>query len=164
MVKRLPTMQETQVQSLGQEDLPEKEMATHSSILAWKIPWTEKPGGYTPWGCKESDTTERLNTPPTCLSKQTGVFLIMPLISKFLSIQLLFISEFVHFFPVSLELPLLMIQDPPTSPLGDCNSLLSGPSASILSRPQPRPCSTQKTGHSSKAQRRSYHSLIKILW
>ena len=44
MVKRLPTMQETQVQSLGQEDLLEKEMVTHSSILAWKIPWTEKPG------------------------------------------------------------------------------------------------------------------------
>ena len=43
-VKRLPTMRETQVQSLGQEDLLEKEMATHSSILAWKIPWTEKPG------------------------------------------------------------------------------------------------------------------------
>ena len=43
-VKHLPTMQETQVQSLGQEDLLEKEMATHSSILAWKIPWTGKPG------------------------------------------------------------------------------------------------------------------------
>ena len=43
-VKRLPTMRETRVQSLGQEDLLEKEMATHSSILAWKIPWTEKPG------------------------------------------------------------------------------------------------------------------------
>ena len=43
-VKRLPTVQETRVQSLGQEDLLEKEMATHSSILAWKIPWTEKPG------------------------------------------------------------------------------------------------------------------------
>ena len=43
MVKRLPTMQETQVQSLGQEDPLEKEMATHSSILAWKIPWTEEP-------------------------------------------------------------------------------------------------------------------------
>ena len=43
-VKGLPTMQETQVQSLGQEDLLEKEMATHSSILAWKIPWTEEPG------------------------------------------------------------------------------------------------------------------------
>ena len=43
-VKRLLTMWETQVQSLGHEDLLEKEMATHSSILAWKIPWTEAPG------------------------------------------------------------------------------------------------------------------------
>ena len=45
IVKILPAMQETQVQSLGQEDTLEKEMATHSSILAWRIPWTEKPGG-----------------------------------------------------------------------------------------------------------------------
>ena len=44
MVKRLPTMWETRVQSLGSEDLLEKELATHSSILAWKIPWTEEPG------------------------------------------------------------------------------------------------------------------------
>ena len=44
MVKRLPTMPETRVQSLGWEDLLEKEMATHSSILAWKISWTEEPG------------------------------------------------------------------------------------------------------------------------
>ena len=44
MVKHLPTMQETQVRSLGQEDLLEKEMATYSSILAWKIPWTVEPG------------------------------------------------------------------------------------------------------------------------
>ena len=44
MVKHLPTMQETQVQSLGREDLLEKELATHSSILAWKIPWMEEPG------------------------------------------------------------------------------------------------------------------------
>ena len=44
MVKRLPTMWETRVQSLGWEDLLEKEMATHSSTLAWKIPWTEEPG------------------------------------------------------------------------------------------------------------------------
>ena len=43
-VKRLPTMQEIRVQSLGWEDILEKEMATHSSILAWKIPWMEKPG------------------------------------------------------------------------------------------------------------------------
>ena len=45
MVKRLPTMQETQVRSLGQEDPLEKEMETHSSILAWKIPRIEEPGG-----------------------------------------------------------------------------------------------------------------------
>ena len=44
-VKCLPTVRETWVQSLGREDLLEKEMATHSSILAWKIPWTEEPGG-----------------------------------------------------------------------------------------------------------------------
>ena len=43
-VEHLPTIWETRVQSLGQEDLLEKEMATHSSILAWKIPWTEEPG------------------------------------------------------------------------------------------------------------------------
>ena len=44
MVKRLPTVWETRVGSLGQEDPLEKEMATHSSTLAWKIPWTEEPG------------------------------------------------------------------------------------------------------------------------
>ena len=44
MVKRLQAMQETWVQSLGQEDPPEKELAPHSSTLAWKIPWTEEPG------------------------------------------------------------------------------------------------------------------------
>ena len=45
IVKNLPAMRETQVRSLGQEDPLEKEMATHSSILAWRIPWTEEPGG-----------------------------------------------------------------------------------------------------------------------
>ena len=49
-VNRLPTMWETQVQSLGQEDLQEKEMATHSSIPAWKSPWTEEPGRLQPMG------------------------------------------------------------------------------------------------------------------
>ena len=44
-VKNLPSMQETRVQSLGQEDLRKKGMTTHSSILAWRIPWTEEPGG-----------------------------------------------------------------------------------------------------------------------
>ena len=56
MVKNLPAMQETWVRSLGPEDPLEKEMATHSSILVWRIPWTEEPGGL--WGRKESDTTE----------------------------------------------------------------------------------------------------------
>ena len=51
--------QETRVRSLGREDPLEKEMATHCSILAWKIPWTEKPGGYSPWGHKEANTTEQ---------------------------------------------------------------------------------------------------------
>ena len=61
MVKRLSAMRETQVQSLGQEDPQEKEMATCSSTLAWKIPWMEEPGGLQSMGCKESDTTERLH-------------------------------------------------------------------------------------------------------
>ena len=50
MVKCLSTMRETWVQSLGGEDLLEKEMATHSNILAWKIPWTEEPGGLQSMG------------------------------------------------------------------------------------------------------------------
>ena len=53
--------QETWVQSLGQEDLLEKKMATHSSILAWTIPWTEEPIDWSPWDHKESGTTERLH-------------------------------------------------------------------------------------------------------
>ena len=57
-VKRLSTRWETWVQSLGREDPLEKEMAIHSSTIAWKIPWTEEPGGYSPWGRKELDTTE----------------------------------------------------------------------------------------------------------
>ena len=50
MIKKLPAKQETWVQSLGKEDLLEKGMATHSSILAWKIPWTEEPGGLPSMG------------------------------------------------------------------------------------------------------------------
>ena len=50
MVRNLPAMQETQVRSLGQEHPLEKGMTTHSSILAWRIPWTEEPGGLKPTG------------------------------------------------------------------------------------------------------------------
>ena len=58
MVKSLPAMQETWVSSLGQVDPLEKGMATYSSILAWRIPWTEEPGGLQSLGLKESDMTE----------------------------------------------------------------------------------------------------------
>ena len=60
MVKNLPAMQDTQVWSLGQEDLLEKEMATHSSILAWRIHRERSLVGYSSEGHKESDMTERL--------------------------------------------------------------------------------------------------------
>ena len=52
MVMNPPAIQETWVQSLGREDPPEREMATHSSILAWRIPWTEEPGGLWSMGLK----------------------------------------------------------------------------------------------------------------
>ena len=61
VVKRLPTMRETWVRSLGWEDPLEKAMAPHSSTLVWKIPWTEEPDWLRPWGRKESDTTEQLH-------------------------------------------------------------------------------------------------------
>ena len=61
MVKGLPAMQKIWVWSLNREGPLEKEMATNSNILAWRIPWTEEPGGlYSPWGCKELDMTEQL--------------------------------------------------------------------------------------------------------
>ena len=56
MVKNLPTMEETRIRSLGQEDPLEKEMAIRSSILAWEIPWTEEPGGLQSMGSQKSRT------------------------------------------------------------------------------------------------------------
>ena len=56
-LKRLPPMWETRVQSLGREEALEKEMVTHSSIFAWRIPWTEYPGGLQSLGCKVLDMT-----------------------------------------------------------------------------------------------------------
>ena len=58
LVKNLSAMQETQVRFLDGENPLEKEMATHSSILAWRSPWTEEPGGLQSMGLQESDTTE----------------------------------------------------------------------------------------------------------
>ena len=58
MVKNLPSIQETWVRSLGQEDPLEKGMATHFSILAMRLPWTEEPGGLQPIGLQKVDTSE----------------------------------------------------------------------------------------------------------
>ena len=64
LVKNLPAMQETQVQPLGGEDPLEKEMVTHSSILTWKLPWTEEPGGLQSTGSQRVRHDSALNLPP----------------------------------------------------------------------------------------------------
>ena len=72
-VKNLPAKRKTWVWSLGGEDPLEKGLATHSSILAWRIPWTEKPGvGYSPWGHRELDTTEQLSLPCSVTKQQNS--------------------------------------------------------------------------------------------
>ena len=62
VVKKLPAMQETRVRSLGQEDPLEKGMATHSGILAWRIPWTEKPGGLQSMGSQSQTRLKQLGS------------------------------------------------------------------------------------------------------
>ena len=74
LVKSLPVMQETWVRSLSREDLLEKEMATHSNTFVWKIPRMEDPGGYSPWGRKELDTTEQLTHWATELLTSMPIF------------------------------------------------------------------------------------------
>ena len=85
MVKNLPAMQETRVRSLNQEDPLEKEMATHSSILAWKIPWTEKPSRVQPMGLQRvvfkicfidhfSHSIGRITAPSPMYSKQQCLY------------------------------------------------------------------------------------------
>ena len=74
MVKKLPAMQETQVRFLGQEEPLEEGIATHSSILAWRIPWTEEPGGLQSMCRKETDTTEQLILPLSLLFRLLSQF------------------------------------------------------------------------------------------
>ena len=64
-------MQETGIQSLGQKDPLEKDIATHSSIIAWEIPWTEEPGSLHPYGHRELDTTQQLNNNNNLLKQKT---------------------------------------------------------------------------------------------
>ena len=68
LVKNPPSVRETWIQSLGWEDTLEKGLATHSSILAWKISWT-----VYPWGFKESDTTEQLSLSPQFMEKLSSM-------------------------------------------------------------------------------------------
>ena len=76
MVKNLPAVQETWVPSLGLEDPMEKGMATHFSILAWRIPWTQRGlAGFSPWDCKGSNTTEQLTHTHTHSFPGAGSFL-----------------------------------------------------------------------------------------
>ena len=87
-LKRLPAMWETRVQSLGREDPLEKEMATHSSILAWRIPGIEELGGLQSMGRKESDTTEQFHfhfhTISTLFKNNLMVSLVMTGMLRFL--------------------------------------------------------------------------------
>ena len=88
-VKNLPAFQETQVQSLGQEDHLEKGIATLSDILAWRIPWREEPGGLqsmycSPWGCKELDTTEWLSLHFTWTKQKNTIIYTFNFWKKFL--------------------------------------------------------------------------------
>ena len=77
-LKRLPVMQETWVRSLGWEDPLEKELATHSRILVWRIPWMEKPGGLQSTGSRRV-TTERLNFHFLSMEVESALCMYMPL-------------------------------------------------------------------------------------
>ena len=116
VVKRLPAMRETRVRSLDREDPLEKGMAAHSSILAWRIPWTERSlVGYGPRGRKESDTTERLH--PTLITMYTamqltktrasetlGIFALQSFYSKFMQEKKCLVSKCRSWLPRKLIL------------------------------------------------------------
>ena len=91
MVKRLSTMWETRVQSLGQKDFLEEKIATHPSILAWKIPWREEPGGFSPCGHKVSDITDQLSTHKYIhINKNLWIYRTFPSLQRvFMSLLLL---------------------------------------------------------------------------
>ena len=72
MVKNLPTMKEAQVRSLDQEDPLEKGMATHSTVLAWRIPWTEEPGGLQSMGLQRFIHDRATNTHREIPCEETG--------------------------------------------------------------------------------------------
>ena len=100
IVKILPAGQETQVQSLSQKDPLEKEMATHSSILAWRIPWTVQS-----WGGKESDTTEHTYVPFTPGPKKPNFSLSeVHLEVGFIVVQILWVSCFLLYKTINANI------------------------------------------------------------
>ena len=124
MVEHLPAMQETWVLSLSQEDPLEKEMATHSRIIAWKIPGMEEPGSSNPWGCKELDRTEQLTlllsaffmvqlSHPYMTTGKTIALIIKTFVDKVMSLLYNMLSRFViDFFPRSKCLLISWLQSP----------------------------------------------------
>ena len=69
IIKNLPEFRRLRIQSLGWEDPLEKEMATYSGIVVWRIPWTEEPGELSPWGHYESDMIEQLTLYETTVAR-----------------------------------------------------------------------------------------------
>ena len=120
-VKRLPAMWETWVRSLGQEDSLEKEMATHSSILAWRIPWTEEPGGLQSTGSRRVGhnwaTSLSLKRKWKCQSLCCVWLFVTPwteyTCSNFLTLFLLFLSytHFVYVIQINCHLNLCFLID-----------------------------------------------------
>ena len=96
MVKTHLPVQEMPFQSLDWEELLEKEMATHPSILAWKIPWAESVAGYSPWGCKASDTT-KVTKPPQERQQPGVVFAAGNIITNHILTSILIIAAAFQF-------------------------------------------------------------------
>ena len=96
IIKNLLSMRETQVQPLGRDDPLERKLAAHSSIVAWKIPWTEQPGDLQSMYCKESNTTEQRTHTVSKLWSTVAWVLIVPVFSSHFWIFILFVgySEF----------------------------------------------------------------------
>ena len=99
IVKNLPAMRETRVQSQGWEESLEKGMATHSSILAWRIPWAEEPGGYSPRGCRESDMAELLPHTHDCFTMLCSFLLCNEVHQLYVYIYLLPLGPLFHLPP-----------------------------------------------------------------
>ena len=130
MVKRLPTMRETRVQSLGREDPLEKEMAIHSSIDAGKSQGSRSLVGYSPWGHKESDTTERFLFTSLYFSRQRRIWNKLPSISLipclYFQVTSFFLFQRLWTSPILLIFPTLSSQEMTSPPPSQMKQKPSG--------------------------------------